>query len=244
MKKKTFLIAAILLMIPAILFAQWRVNGKYISPNSINNTKIVAGTMGGEEMYDATLGEMWIPVDWDSGGATATGLWSSGAWNFGADNFPTMDWSGTEPAFKTLGFDAGAGSVDDSAWVSFMCPANYKDDTMELYLYGFHLDDTSPITDSLVIQGTVNAITAGDLTNMWADGTAMTAYADVLTNVSYTSGTTDSCLHIFNMDPEVENIDAGDWVNILFYVDESRSDLASDFFIFAVRVTWDIKDTP
>ena len=84
-------------------------------------------------MYDATLGEMWFWVDWDSGATAVAPKIPGVGWQFGADNYPLCVMMGTEPAYKCFGFDADGGtSGDDSVWVSFHCPSNYKDDTMEL----------------------------------------------------------------------------------------------------------------
>ena len=215
---------------------------------------IKANSIGGSQLSDATLGYMWIPVDWDSvrtdGGVAPDTVYGAGAWSFGADNSPDCNYQGTEPAYKVFGFDADQGSTgDDSVWCNFICPSNYKDDTMELYLYGFHLDDDGAYTDSIIIRGSVYALGVLDTTShLWENGTAMTGYTGIL---NYTGpggdATSDSILFRFNLDPEVTNLDAGDLIRVLIYFDETRCDLdtgGSRFYVIGMLVTWDIADVP
>jgi len=247
-------------LIPTILLAQYRYDGRRIWPSTIDSTKftqdrssaIGPAVIGGVQMVDATLGYLWIPVDWDSiasTGSTPNGIKGAGAWSLGADNQPLGEVKGTEPGYKVFSFDAYTGTDgDDSVWVNFMCPANYKDDTMELYLLGFHLEDAGVFTDSIVIGGSVEALCATDTTkSLWESGTAMTKWADILT---YTgpgeNATSDSILFSFNLDPEVEDLDSGDLIRVLIYFDEDRCDLGTDeeFYIIGLYVTWDILDVP
>jgi len=255
--KKLYIFLLLLLILPGLLEAQYRYDGRRIWPATIDSTKFTSdrsavlgpGIVGGAQLTDATLGELWIPVQWDSGATAVAPAVPGGPWSFGADNYPLCVLIGTEPAYKVFGFDADGGSSgDDTVFVSFPCPANYKDDTMEIFLYIFHMDDNGAITDSLVIGGSVAvfATASTDSTvDIWDTGTAMTAYADVIGISGPGSDTSaDSMLHIINLDPEVVDIDPSDWIKVMIYFDESRCDLDSgeECYLYAIRVTWDVAD--
>jgi len=232
----------------------WRYDGKYISPHSIDSTKEVTdrskvignAVIGNVQMYDPTYGEMWIPVDYDSG----VGHVNLGApWATGADNAPQCSLYATEPLIKTLNFDGGGGSADDTVYVYFTCPANYKDDTMELYLYWFITENGAAVTDSIRWCGRMlplNSAATDSTIDFWDSGTALTDVAEVLTYSGPGSdATADSLLHITNLDPEVANIDPGDLIKLMLYVDESRSGLAAgSVALIGMLVRWDILDVP
>lgn len=260
---KRLYIFLLLVLIPTILLAQYKYDGRRIWPSTIDSTKftqdrsaaIGPAVIGGVQMVDATFGEMWIPVDWDSiasGGTTVNAVRGSNPWGLTITQKPDCNY---QPAsgkfqFKVMGFDADAGSTgDDSVYCVFPCPANYKDDTMELYLYWFHLDDNGAHTDIVTWDGTLQVSGATDSTVSFLStaGTGLTAVAHTCT---YTgpggNASADSILFITNLDPEVVDIDAGDLIRLLLWVDESASSLDSGekAYLLGILVRWDILDTP
>jgi len=119
---KRLYIFLLLLLIPTILVAQYRYDGRRIWPATIDSTKFTSdrsaaigpGVIGGNQMYNATFGELWIPVQWDSGATAVAPSVPGGPWAFGADNYPLCVLIGTEPAYKVFGFDAdGLEPVDE-----------------------------------------------------------------------------------------------------------------------------------
>lgn len=261
---KKLYIFLLLLLIPTVLLAQYNVDGRRIWPATIDSTKFTSdrskaigpGVIGGVQMYDATFGEMWIPVDWDSGGAVATTIRGSGAWSISnyASNQPICGYfpagaSGNFP-MKVFGLEADGSGTNDTVAVRFTCPANYKDDTMELYLYWFQLDDNSAKNDTVSFDGTVQAVGGAPIdtaTSIFAGGTAMTL---VPIPMSYTGpgsdATPDSLLFITNLDPEVEELDSGDLITVYLWCDVSRShlDTGEEVYLMGILVRWDIADTP
>ena len=264
---KKLYIFLLLILIPTILLAQYRYDGRRIWPSTIDSTKFTSdrsaaigpGVIGGGQMVDATFGEMWIPVDWDSamsdGGVAADYVRGAGPWQISsfANNCVVCTYAptpvGGDFPFKVFGFNAYASDTDDSVCVTFPCPANYKDDTMELYLYFFHLDDDGAHTDTVACwDGTVKVVGATDsTTSIFAAGTGMTSVAH---KAAYSGpggdATSDSLLFITNLDPEVVDIDSGDLIRIYLWNDASRSDLDSgeEVYLIGILVRWDILDVP
>ena len=264
---KRLYILLLLILIPTIIFAQYRYDGRRIWPATIDSTKFTSdrsaaigpAVIGGVQMVDATFGEMWFPVTWDSiftdGGVAAAAVKGTGVWSLSSFTsnqvvtgyFPAP--VGGDFSYTCFGFEADGSGTDDSVCFSFPCPANYKDDTMELYLYFFHLDDDGAYTDTVACwDGSVAVIGSTDSTvSISPTGTGMTSVPHYAT---YTGpggdATSDSLLFIANMDPEVVDIDPGDLIKIYLWNDVTRSDLDSgeEVYLIGIRVTWDILDTP
>ena len=262
---KRLYILLLLILIPTIIFAQYRYDGRRIWPATIDSTKFTSdksavlgpGVVGGGQLTDATLGELWLPVEWDSiftdGGVAASAVKGAGPWSLSSFTsnqvvtgyFPAA--VGGDFTFKTFGFEADGSGTDDSVCVSFPCPANYKDDTMELYLYFFHLDDDGAYTDTVACwDGSVSVTGATDSTvSVFSAGTAMTSVPHYATYTGPGGDTTsDSLLFIANMDPEVVDIDPGDFIRIYLWNDVTRSDLDSgeEVYLIGILVRWDIAD--
>lgn len=265
--KKCILVAVLFLLIPTFLLAQYTIDGRRIYPNTIDSTKFTKdrssvlgpAVVGGVQMVDATFGELWIPVDWDSittsAGDNPDKVRGSGAWSLSAStNTPVTGYfpaagTGNFP-IKVFGFEADGSGTDDTVAVRFVCPDNYKDDTMELYLYWFHLDDDAAMNDTVSWAGSIKPVNNASIdstTSIFAAGTSITR---VQTPMKYTgpgsSATTDSLLYITNLDPEVTNLDDGDLITVYIWCDVDRSHLDSgeEVYLIGVLIRWDILDVP
>ncbi|MFX0209377.1 MAG: hypothetical protein ACFFDT_25560 [Candidatus Hodarchaeota archaeon] len=249
----------------------YKYDGRMIWPNTIDSTKFdkdrskVIGpqVIGGVQTYDATYGERWIPVDWDSistGGATPTTVVAAPPWSFTSfashNNLPVCDYfptgaSGNIP-LKVFGFeaDSSTSASNDSVALWFTCPANYQDDSMELYLYWFHLDDDGGVTDSSCWDGSVLAINTASIDSTTSIFDAGTGMDSVETRILYTGpgthASTDSLLFITNLDPEVCEIDPGDLIRIILWANVSEFELDSneEVYLIGVLIRWDIADVP
>jgi len=265
---KRLYIFLLILLIPTILMAQYKYDGRRIWPATIDSTKFTSdrsaaigpAVIGGVQMVDATFGELWLPVEWDSvrtdGGVAPDIVRGAGAWQISSFTsnqvvtgyFPSP--VGGDFPFATFGFEADGSGTDDSVCVTFVCPANYKDDTMELYLYWFQLENTSSVGDSIVWDGTVKATNTASIdsaTSIFAAGTGMTSVATAMDYSGPGSDTTpDSLLYITNLDPEVTDLDPGDLIRIYLWADVSRCDLGTgeEVYLIGVLIRWDILDTP
>lgn len=266
---KRLYIFLLILLIPTILMAQYRYDGRRIWPATIDSTKFTSdrsaaigpAVIGGVQMVDATFGELWIPVDWDSimtdGGVSDNYVRGSGAWSFSGNTannpvtgfFPAIG-TGNFP-IKTFGFEADGSGTDDTVAFRIICPANYEDNTMELYLYWFHLDVDAAVNDTVSWAGSVKAVSwAGTdtTTTIFASGTAMTRVQEPMayTGPTASQAYTDSLLWVTNLDPEVTELDPGDLITIYLWCDVDRSHLDSgeEVYLIGVLVRWDIASTP
>ena len=231
--KKVFLIGLILLF-PVLLFAQYNVDGRRIYKGTVGNDKLASTAIDGGVMLEATR-YAWFPVSADSGSVVLQG---TGGWTLDASVPPNVVWTAatTKGSICAFGFDADGGSTgDDVVYLSFVCPDDYETDTMELYLYFYHLDDDGGAADVVVWDGTVDAI--GSAETLFGSGTAMTA-------VSTTCTASDSSLYIANLDPEVETIASGDLIFVQIFADESACTLDSSerAYLIGVLVEWEAKD--
>jgi len=226
MKKLIF----VFLLIPILLFAQYNIDGRRIYNGTVKNAALATSAVDGGVMLEATR-VMWFPISIDS--LTTTGVQGSGGWFLPSANSAGVT---NQNFFRTLTFDADGGTTgDDIAYLTFVCPDDYETDSMELYLYWFHLDDDGAAADEVTFDGTVNAI--ADAEDCLGAGTGMTAVADV-------AASSDSALYIVNLDPEVETITAGDLVVIQIFVDESASSLDSGELVrlIGAKITYEAKD--
>ena len=266
---KRLYIFLLLVLIPTMLLAQYKYDGRRIWPATIDSTKFSSdrsavlgpGIVGGGQMVDATFGEMWFPVEWDSiftdGGVSAAAVVGAGPWqltSFASNQvvtgyFPTA--VGGDFSFKTFGFEADGSGTDDTVCVTFTCPANYKDDTMELYLYWFHLDVDAAVNDTVSWDGTIKAISfAGTDTtaSIFDAGTAMTMVQEPMPYSGPTASQayTDSLLWVTNLDPEVTNLDPGDLIRVYLWCDVDRShlDTSEEVYLIGILVRYDILDVP
>ena len=227
MKKLIF----VFLLIPVLLFAQYNVDGRRIYNGTIPNAALSSTAVDGGVMLEATR-VMWFPISVDSG-STAGVLQGAGGWFLPSANSAGVT---NQNFFRTLTFDADGGSNgDDIAYLTFVCPDDYETDSMELYLYWFHLDDDGAATDTVTFDGTVNAI--ADREDCLGAGTGMTAVTDIAVS-------SDSALYIVHLDPEVETIAAGDLVVIQIFVDESASQLDTGELVrlIGAKITYEAKD--
>ena len=64
---------------------------------------------------------------------------------------PNVVWDGAASTgyYTVFGFDADATDDDDIAYLTFVCPDDYETDSMELFLYWYHLDADGAATDSV-----------------------------------------------------------------------------------------------
>jgi len=267
--KKLCVFLILALLIPTILVAQFKYDLRRAWPGTLDSTKFTSdrsaaigpAVIGGVQMVDATFGELWLPVEWDSlftdGGVSPSAARGSGAWSFSGftSNNPV---TGYFPAIgnsnfpmKTFGFEADGSGTDDTVCVRFICPANYKDNTMELYLYWFHLDVDAAKNDTVSWAGSIKAIswTGTDTTATIFDaGTAITRVQEPMayTGPSASQAYTDSLLWVTNLDPEVTELDPGDFITVYLWCDVDRSHLDSgeEVYLIGMLVRWDIADTP
>lgn len=124
-----------------------------------------------------------------------------------------------QAVFDALNFDATGADGDDVCFINWVAPDGYKADSASLNVY-WSYSDAEDAADDIEIDGTVNAVAAGEAID--AAGTAMTAVAATMT------GNTDNDKLIkTSLDIEVETIAVGDMVCIQFWVDESASELAN-----------------
>jgi len=128
----------------------------------------------------------------------------------------------TEQAyFETLNFDANPNATgDDVVFVNWVVPPGYITDSASLSIYWTH-SNAEDAADEIDIDGTVNAIAPGEAID--AAGTAMVAVTSVIADASANAG----LLVKTSLDIEVETIEVGDLVCILFFVDESASLMAA-----------------
>jgi hypothetical protein len=200
--RKLFIV--VFLLIPILLFAQYSVDGR----------RIYKGTIDGTKFYEAT-NYIWFPVAVDSGVANLHG---TGAWQLDT-TYPPIDTTKTTAgtcAFRALGFLADSTTANDNkAYLTFVCPDDYKDDSMELYLYWYHTMGAT--ADYIQWYGATQAITNGEA--LFAAGTAITGVQTACSTKNY-------CL-ITNLDPEVEELDPGDLIQIKIAVDNLNTGYAN-----------------
>jgi hypothetical protein len=123
--------------------------------------------------------------------------------------------------FDVLGFDANPNATgDDYCFINWVVPAGYVADSGDLHVYWSH-STAEDAADEITIDGTVNAVAAGEALD--AAGTGMAAVASVIADASASAGT----LIKTSLDIEVEDIAVGDLVTIAFFVDESASLMAA-----------------
>jgi len=229
----------------SIISARYKYDGRLVWPETIGSTQITNASIAnadlattavdGGVMYEATR-YMWFPCTADS--AANDGWKGAGAWTLDGTNPPTVvELFGTDGTakFTTFGFEADQSGTDDVAYLTFPCPDDYEANSMELYLYWFHLEDAGAATDTVEWQGAVNAVANGE--DLMVGGTALTAIKAVATAI-------DSALYITNIDPEVEDIVAGDLITVELSVDVSDSDLdtGENAHLLGVKVTWEAED--
>ena len=140
----------------------------------------------------------------------------------GTVNPGTTDIGTTAQArFDTLGFDSDTGATgDDWVFINWVVPAGYITDSGDLNVY-WSYSTAEDAGDEITIDGTVNAIGAGEAID--AAGTGMAAVASVITDAS----TGEGKIYKTSLDIEVEDIVVGDLVCIGFFVDESASLMAN-----------------
>jgi len=235
MKKLIF----VFLLIPVLLFAQYNVDGRRIYNGTIPNAALSSTAVDGGVMLEATRC-MWFPVGVDSGGAVSTTAKGTAGWALDASVPPIIKWHGstTVAQYCTFGFDADTTNDDDIAYLTFVCPDDYKTDSMELYLYWFHTDTDGATTDAVEWEGALQAISSGE--QILVAGTA-------ITGVETTCTTDDSTLYITNLDPEVETIVAGDLITIKLFVDGddaggTRLDDGEFAYLIGVLIEYEAKD--
>ncbi len=224
--KRIAFIALVFLLGPTLLLAQYRYDGRRVWPS----------TIGGKQFVEPTR-QMWFPAAADSG-STSGVLNGTAGWVLDTSNPPNVVWSGSAGTgqIQAFGFDADGGSTgDDIAYLTFVCPEDYKTDSMELYLYWYHLDNDGAATDSVAWDGTVQAVGSGE--DLFAAGTGMTVVYTICSQ-------SDSALYITNLDPEVETIAAGDLITIKLFCDESTSQLDSGerAYLIGVLVEYEAKE--
>lgn len=123
--------------------------------------------------------------------------------------------------FDTLGFDSDTGVTGDNwVFINWIVPAGYITDSADLHVYWTH-SNAEDAADEITIDGTVNAIAAGEAID--AVGTGMAAVASVIADASASAGKMVKT----SLDIEVEEIVIGDLVCIGFFVDESASLMAA-----------------
>jgi hypothetical protein len=123
--------------------------------------------------------------------------------------------------FDTLGFDSNPNATgDDSVFINWVVPAGYIADSADLHVYWSH-STAEDAADECVIDGTVNAVAAGEALD--AAGTGMTAVTSVIADASASAGT----LIKTSLDIEVEDIAVADLVCIWFWFDESACLMAA-----------------
>lgn len=246
MKNKLFILF-LLVVIPSLLFGQavkvyhgglihnGTIDSDAYKDGSIDDEHLSTTAVDGGNMLEATR-QIWFPASADS--SANDGWVASGGWTFDTSNPPSVEVVGTAGTgqIKTFIFDADGGSTgDDICYLSFVVPDDYETDSMELYVYFFHLDDNGGATDTVAFDGTVQAVAEGE--DLFAAGTGMT--------VAYeTCAQSDSALYVLNIDPEVEVITAGDHLTIQLFVDESASQLDSGehVHLIGVLVEYEAKD--
>jgi hypothetical protein len=192
--------------------------------------KFADGSIEGKILYEGSW-EMWFPCAADSG-STVGAVRGTAGWALDATNKPTLkhDILGTH-----YGFDADGTGTDQYAYLTFTIPSNYDVDSMEFYLYWYHLDDNGGETDTVKWQGAVQAVGAGE--DLYAAGTAITA-------VYVTCTLVDSALYVTTINPEVEAIASGDLVTFKIGTDISACQLDSseNAYLIGVRVVFQMKD--
>ena len=240
---KKLYIFLLLILIPCILLAQYKYDGRRIWPSTIDSTKFTSdrsavigpAVIGGVQLVEATR-QIWFPASFDSC-STAGVLQGRGGYFLPSSNPASVT---NQANFATFIFDAYSSDTDDNLYLTFVCPDDYKTDSMELYLYWFHLDDDGAVGDSVCWDGTVQALASAATdsgTSAFAAGTGMTA---VYTNCAYSGpgsdATTDSLLYITNLDPEVEVIAANDLVTVGLFVDASATQLDTGEHVYLIGV--------
>ena len=184
-----------------------------ISHNGSTTTLAGAATHTGVQTFSSTAvfngGQtrkvMYLPSDVELDGTNPPGTTSVG--------------TDGQAVFDALNFDATGSDGDDLVFINWVVPDGYTADSATLNVY-WSYSDAEDAADDIEIDGTVNAVAAGEALD--AAGTAMDAVAATM------SGDTDNDKLIkTTLDIEVEDIAVGDIVNIMFFVDESASELAS-----------------
>ena len=242
MKKVIFVM--VLLLVPVLLSAQYNQDGRRIFPGTITNTQIENNSVDGSEMLEGTR-YLWFPCTLDS--MANDGFVGSGAWTTDGSNGAGGEIVGTAGTgqIRTFIFDGDTTSGDDDyAYLTFVVPDDYETDSMELYLYWFHLDQDGAATDSVYWDGTVQAVASAE--DLFGAGTGMTAVLTVCAQG-------DSALYITNLDPEVEALVSGDLVTIQVFVDgtvsfgagvflEDGLDSNEDVHLIGALIEYEIKD--
>lgn len=206
-RRQTLCMAALLFFMLSLLCWQGvygqPLHGKWVHPR----------TMTGRVFADsANSFSQWFPVEgqYDSTGTiinTVGGIWTGGS-------------SGADTTFRrmTYTFDADGGSTgDDFAYATFCAPINVEDDSMNITLYWFHLDDDGGTSDDVVWQMSYRAENS-------AETVAATGYTS-LTNVTTTCTAGDSTLYLSKFTGFT--IKPGDLISLKLGVDESASGLDS-----------------
>jgi hypothetical protein len=180
----------------------------------------------------------WVVPSWDvvSDSANGPALTTAGITSdtdagsvitFGGGNLGTAG----QCQYNAWRFDADGGSTgDDIVYIHWLVPTNqnYVADGARLDVYWSYIDAETD-GDTVVFDMAVNAIQAAAVSTTGTGDdidTAGTAYTETNTIVANAGGIEGALLKT-TLNFEVEDIAAGDWVTIKFWVDESASALAS-----------------
>lgn len=202
-----------------------------LAADAVTAAKVADDAIGGEHLFEQAK-EQWFPAGVDGGNFTLDDTAGAAKAILGTTN---------QAQIAVINFDAASGDDDDIAYFNFLVPQNYKTDSLRLDLIFTHTDaDNSTETVTWIAAANAVEPSAGTLEAFDAAGTAITA-----TLTKELTAASAGKLEKVTLDPEVEDIAAGDLLTVKLVLDASSTglDASEHVQLLGINARWDAKET-